>query len=145
MDVLFELLRAGLAAVAMAELAQLTKGAAQPDSGQRGGAPAAAIAAVQSAASADAASDGDERADSHAAGAGDGGRKYATLGLSKSAAPLAYQRLLFEQLRGTLSDTDISLAAAASRALPWLLQRFCVALRHHQAVAAAGAYSCKPS
>jgi len=56
----------------------------------------------------------------------------------KGVAPLGYQRLLLEQLRQALHGSDSATATAAAAALPWLLQRFCVALRHQQALAAAG-------
>ena len=56
----------------------------------------------------------------------------------KGAAPLGYQRVLFEQLRQALHGGDSATATAAATALPWLLQRFCVALRHQQTLAAAG-------
>ena len=57
---------------------------------------------------------------------------------AKHVAPLGYQRLLLEHLRQALRSSDS--AAAATAALPWLLQRFCTALRHQQTIAAAGAH-----
>ena len=57
-----------------------------------------------------------------------------------AAAPLGYQRVLFEQLQQALRGSDSATATAAAAALPWLLQRFCVALRHQQMLAAAGLY-----
>lgn len=57
----------------------------------------------------------------------------------RGVAPLGYQRLLFEHLRQALRNP--SSAAAAAAALPWLLQRFCAALRHQLAIAAAGVHS----
>ena len=132
------LVRAGLAAVATAAFTRLGKAAAASGSGMAGAAPGG-VAAMQPIGSPDGAIDGEDDAEGHSAGRMDDTQKPATPAPSRAATPLAYPRLLFEQLRGTLCGSDRAAAAAAGRALPWLLQRFCVALRHHQAVAAAGA------
>ncbi len=134
------LVRTGLAAVATVEFTRLVEAAAAPGSGVVGAAPVSG-AALQAIAAADGGTDGDDNAKGQSDKRMDGMRKPVTMAPSKVAAPLAYQRLLFEQLRQLLCDSDTAAAAAAAaRALPWLLQRFCAALRHHQAVAAAGVW-----
>ena len=60
-----------------------------------------------------------------------------------AAAPRSYQRLLFQSLRSIVTgdlceDSDASVLEAALRALPWMLNRFCAALKAHRATLAAG-------